>query len=217
MRRTCLFVLAVTAASAQEAPSWPDTYVARLQLLALEQTINADVLASRSATLTLEQWCRDHRLAKDPIIVADVVRDAAKPATPEQRERLQVDSQEVVKYLKVRLRCGDRVLSEADNWYVPSRLTAEMNRLLETTGTPFGKVVQPLQPYRQTSLVRLLWSPLPEGWERGATPLPGPSGSLAIPDALFEHQAVLYTRDHKPFSEVHEIYQRQLLAFPPPR
>ena len=204
-------------ACAQDAPAWPDTYLARVQALALVETINAEVLASRSATLTLEHWCRDHRLAKEPAIVADVVRGEAKAATPEQRERLQVAATDEVKYRKVRLRCGDRVLSEADNWYVPSRLTAEMNRLLETTDAPFGKVVQALEPYRQTSSVRLLWSPLPDGWERGSTPPPATQGSLSIPAALFEHQAVLYTRDHKPFSEVHEVYQRQLLAFPPPR
>ena len=40
--------------------------------------------------------------------------------------------------------------------------------------------------------------------------------ALAIPDALFEHRAVLYTEDRRPFSEVHEVYQRQLLAFPLP-
>jgi len=204
-------------ACAQDAPAWPDTYLGRVEALAVVQTINAEVLASRSATLTLERWCRDHRLAANPAIVADVVRDAAKPATADQRARLQLSPQDEVKYRKVRLRCGDRVLSEADNWYVPSRLTAEMNRLLETTDAPFGKVVQALEPYRQTSLVRLLWLPLPDGWERGSTPPPAGAGALAIPGALFEHQAVLYTRDHKPFSEVHEIYQRQLLAFPPPR
>ena len=32
---------------------------------------------------------------------------------------------EPVAYRHVRLRCGDHVLSEADNWYVPSRLTPE--------------------------------------------------------------------------------------------
>jgi chorismate-pyruvate lyase len=213
-------VLALTvtiAACAQDAPPWPDTYVARLEALALVQTINGEVLASRSATLTLEQWCRDHRLAAAPTIVADVVRDVAKPATPELKQRLQVSPQEDVKYRRVRLRCGSRVLSVADNWYVPGRLTAEMNRLLETTDAPFGKVVQPLQPSRQTSLVRVLGSPLPDGWERASTPTPpATTGTLAIPDALFEHQAILYTWEHKPFSEVHETYQRQLLAFPAP-
>jgi chorismate-pyruvate lyase len=199
-------------AAAQQAPAWPDTFVARLEALALVQTINGQVLASRSATLTLEAWCRDHRLAKDPAIVAAVARGAATPATAEQRERLQVGPETEVKYRRVQLRCGNRVLSEAENWYVPERLTAEMNRALETSGAPFGKVVQPLQPYRQTFAVKVLWSPLPDGWELGPAPR-STGGVLAIPDALFEHRAVLYTAEHKPFSEVHEVYQRELLAF----
>jgi chorismate-pyruvate lyase len=223
LRLTRLLALATTIAAcipayAQDSPAWPDTYVARLQALALLQTLNVQVLAGRSATLTLEGWCRDHRLADDPTIVAELVKGVAKVATVEQRQRLQVTPQDEVKYRSVRLRCGNRVLSEADNWYVPSRLTAEMNRLLETTDMPFGKVVQPLEPYRRTSVVRLLWAPLPDGWERSSIKAPpGTTGALKIPDALFEHRAVLYTREHKPFSEVDEIYQRQLLAFPPPR
>ena len=197
---------------------WPDTYVARLQSLALVQTLNADVLASRSATLTLEAWCRDHQLAEEPTIIADLVRGVAKAPTAEQRQRLQVTPQAEVKYRRVQLRCGTRVFSEADNWYVPDRLTADMNRLLNATGTPFGKVVQPMEPYRQTFAVKLLWSPLPHGWELGSIVVStGTAGVLAIPDALFEHRAVLYTREHKPFSEVDEVYKRQLLAFPPPR
>lgn len=211
-------IAACVASYAQESPAWPDTYVARLQALALVETLNAEVLASRSATLTLEGWCRDHQLAKEPTIVAELVRGVAKAPTAEQRRRLQVTSQAEVKYRRVQLRCGNRVLSEADNWYVPDRSTADMNRLLDTTGTPFGKVVQPLEPYRQTFEVRLLWSPLPDGWERGSIgSSTATAGVLAIPDALFEHRAVLYTREHKPFSEVDEVYRRQLLAFPAPR
>jgi len=211
-------IAACIPARAQESPAWPDTYVARLQALALVETLNAEVLASRSATLTLESWCRDHQLAKDPTIVAELVRGAVKRPTAEQRQRLQVASEAEVKYRRVLLRCGNRVLSEADNWYVPDRLTRDMNRLLDTTVTPFGKVVQPLDPYRQTFAARLLWSPLPDGWERGSIPAATPTaGVLAIPDALFEHRAVLYTREHKPLSEVDEVYRRQLLAFPAPR
>jgi hypothetical protein len=211
-------IAACVPAYAQESPAWPDTYVARLQALALIETLNAEVLASRSATLTLEGWCRDHQLAKEPAIVAELVRGVAKSPTAEQRQRLQVTPQAEVRYRRVLLRCGNRVLSEADNWYVPDRLTADMNRLLDTTGTPFGKVVQPLEPYRETFAVRLLWSPLPDGWERGSSPAStATGGSLSVPDALFEHRAVLYTREHKPISEVDEVYQRQLLAFPAPR
>ena len=63
----------------------------------------------------------------------------------------------------------------------------------------------------------LLW-PVPEGWE--TKPLVAKpedaTTSLAIPDSLFRHRAVLYTWDGKPFSEVDEVYQRALLDIPPP-
>jgi len=47
----------------------------------------------------------------------------------------------------------------------PGRLPEEANLLLETTDTPFGKAVQALKPFRRTIEVRILWSPLPQGWE----------------------------------------------------
>ena len=62
-------------------------------------------------------------------------------------------------------------MSEADNWYVPARLTPEMNAFLDTTDTPFGKAVRPLQPYRKTLEAKLLWS-----------------GHTAIPRDVLEHR-----------------------------
>jgi len=207
---------ALAPVHAQQAPPWPDTFTARLEALAMIQTLNAEILGSRSATVTLENWCRSHKLAQEPRILARPVTGVSKAPTTEQRTRLEVTEQEEVKYRRVELRCGAQVLSEADNWYVPSRLTPEMNRLLETTDTPFGRAVESLEPYRRTFAVNLLWAPLPDDWERAsATTRDGNNGALAIPAALFEHRAVLYTRDHKPFSEVSEVYQRQILAFPP--
>lgn len=50
---------------AEAPPAWPDTFVARLEALALIQTLNAEILASRSATLTLENWCRDQNLLEN--------------------------------------------------------------------------------------------------------------------------------------------------------
>lgn len=64
--------------------------------------------------------------------------------------------------------CGALVLSEADNWYVPGRLTPEMSKLLDTTDLPFGRVVQTLHFQRHTLSSTLLWQPLPEGWEMNA-------------------------------------------------
>ncbi|MDR3439751.1 hypothetical protein [Telmatospirillum sp.] len=210
-------LLICPGAEAANVPDWPDTFLTRVETLALMQSLNAELLGSRSATLTLEKWCRDHRLADPAKVIAVLDRGVDKPVSAEQRQRLQVTENEPVAFRRVRLLCGDRLLSEADNWYVPSRLTPDMNRLLETTDTPFGKAVQALAPTRQTFAVKLLWSPLPEGWELAPPPPEAQSpDTLAIPDGLFEHRAVLYTRDKQPFSEVDEVYQRQLLSFPPP-
>lgn len=202
-----------------DVSAWPDGVVPRLEALALVQTLNAEILASPSATLALEKWCAQHRLAGsgEAKIVARLIRGTPKPATEEQRQRLQVGPDEVLGYRRVQLVCGDRVLSEADNWYVPSRLTPEMNRLLDTTDTPFGKAVQSLQPSRQTYAAKTLWWPLPQGWETQALPAIENGGTLAIPEALFEHRAVVFSRDRLPLSEVHESYKSPLLDFLPPR
>jgi chorismate-pyruvate lyase len=210
-------VIGLLASVRGQEAAWPDTFVSRLEALALIQTLNADLLGSRSATATLEHWCRDHRLAAEPRIAASLVAGADRAPSDEQRQHLEVTASDAVKYRHVQLRCGAKVLSEADNWYVPSRLTSEMNRLLETTDTPFGRAVESLQPFRRTIAVAMLWSPLPDGWEHGAAAGRAPSGgALAIPDALFEHRAILYTRGNTPFAEVREVYQRQVLAFPQP-
>src|SRR5580692_6588946 len=209
-------VIMTASASATEPAPWPDSFAGRLEALALLETLNADLLAHDSATLTIERWCADHRLADPARIVAERVSDAVKPASAEVREALDVKPDEPLGYRRVRLKCGDHVLSEADNWYVPARLTPEMNHALETTDTPFGKAVAALHFRRHTLSADLLWRPLPNGWEMGA---PAPSenaGALTIPDHVLEHRAVLSTPDGEPFSEVVETYTGAVLTLPPP-
>ena len=70
-------------------PPWSDSFVSRVEALALIQTLNAEILASTSATTTLEKWCREHHLAENPQIVAHRTTGAEQPPTKEQRERLQ--------------------------------------------------------------------------------------------------------------------------------
>jgi hypothetical protein len=215
---TALILLLTTAiASAAEPAPWPDSLVGRLEALALLETLNADLLAHDSATLTIERWCADHRLADPARIVAERVSGADKPASAEVREALDVKPDEPLGYRRVRLKCGDHVLSDADNWYVPARLTPEMNHVLETTDTPFGKAVAALHFRRHTLSADLLWRPLPKGWEMRATPAPKEAGALTIPDHVLEHRAVLSTPDGEPFSEVVETYTGEVLAFPPPK
>jgi chorismate-pyruvate lyase len=202
---------------AQTRSAWPDTFLARVEAFALIQTLNANLLAARSATFTLDKWCAEHHLANGTYIRARLLSDVIKPITEEQRRRLQIKSKDPVKFRHVELICGDRVLSEADNWYVPSRLTAEMNRLLETTDISFGRAVADLKPFRQTFATELLWRPLNESWELDAVPADHPGQILTMPPKLFEHRAVLFTLDNKPIAEVHETYTSENLAFPPPQ
>ena len=212
-----LTLLAAPAARAFEAPPrWADDAVTRLAALALLQTLNADLLSNASATLTLDRWCAAHRLAPTPTIVADRVKGQDKPANADNRALLKVDASEKVNYRRVRLRCGDKVLSEADNWYVPAHLTPEMNTTLETTDTAFGRAVKALDFRRTTLAARLLWQPLPKGWEMGAALPPPGAGPLAIPPFVLEHRAVLTKPDGTPFSALVETYTSAILAFPAP-
>jgi hypothetical protein len=201
---------------AEPASQWPDTPLVRLSALAIVETLNGELLSNESATATLDAWCAHHRLAADPRIVADRVWGEDKPVTAEQRARLRVGPEENVRYRRVRLRCGDHVLSEADNWYVPSRLTPDMNRALETSDIAFGRAVGALHFRRERLEARLLWHPLPEGWDMGKVSQPAGSGPLAIPAHVIEHRAILLAGDGTPFSEVVETYTSQILDFPAP-
>jgi ketosteroid isomerase-like protein len=181
-------VVACVSLSAQRSERQP------VEAFAAMQRLNARLLESRSATATLERWCGERRLSDPPRVVAEVI-DSHKAPSRAQLRRLGVTSARDVKYRHVRLRCGAYVLSEADNWYVPARLTPEMNRVLETTRTPFGAAVAALEPSRTTFEMKLLWT----------------DAAAQMPLSLFEHHAILYTRDHQPFSEVAEVYRRDLL------
>ncbi|SEI61073.1 hypothetical protein [Frateuria terrea] len=204
-------LLPVTAAAAQ----WPDTPLARAEALALLQTLNADLLSHPSATLTLERWCGAHRLATTPKVFARRDRKVSKPLPEDLRRALGIEAGTPVRYRRVQLACGDHVLSEADNWYLPAHLTGAMNQALDHGDTPFGKVVAPLRFRRHTLSARLLWSPLPEGWEMHGLPAAG-SQPLVLPHQLLQHRALLEDAQGRPFSALVETYTEQVLAFPPP-
>jgi chorismate-pyruvate lyase len=205
--------------AAQAAP-WADTSATRIEALALLETLNADLLSNDSATLTLDRWCEAHKMATPAKIVAERVHGDDKEPTEEVRKLLAVGSSEPVRYRHVRLHCGEHVLSEADNWYVPARLTADMNKVLDTSDTAFGRAVQELHFHRRTLAAQLLWSPLPVGWEMAAGgKIPaGGRGKLEVPAQVLQHRAVLFLPDGTPFSMVVETYTHEVLNFPqPPR
>lgn len=219
------FLIPLACLAADQRPAsqpWSGDYVTRLEALALLQTLNAELLSADSATLTLDRWCATHKLAEPARIIAERVSAADEPPTPEQRQILAVGPNEPVRFRRVRLKCGDHVLSEAQNWYVPARLTPAMNATLDTTDTAFGRVVKPLDFRRRTLSSKLLWSPLPENWEMRAandnTPLPAqPGAPLDIPRHVLQHRAVLTLPDGTPISQVTETYTADVLAFPDPQ
>src|SRR5258708_27150102 len=180
---------ALADGSTPQTPNWSANFVVRVEALALLETLNSELLSNNSATLTLEHWCDIHHLASPPRIIAVRVSDVGKPVSPEQRQELHVTPTELVRYRRVRLECGTVVLSEADNWYVPSRLTPEMNKLLDTTDTPFGKAVQALHFQRRTLSAQVLWRPLPDGWEMNTA---GTNAAVVpMPATLLEHRGGL--------------------------
>jgi chorismate-pyruvate lyase len=210
------FVPGTAGAQAAAVSRWKDGPVSRLEALALLETLNADLLSHDSATLVLEGWCRDHNLAASSRITAQRVANAHKEITAAQRKLLGIGADEPVRYRRVMLSCGGHVLSEADNWYVPSRLTAEMNHALDTTDVAFGRAVQALHFRRRTLSAALLWSPLPDHWEMAAPSTSAEGGAMSVPDHVLQHHAVLTLPDGTPFSEVVETYTRELLNFPQP-
>ncbi len=93
--------------------------------------------ANDSATAVLQSRC--------PIpITATPVHGADAPPPPEIASLGPNPG-----YRHVRLSCGNSTRSEAHNWYARSLLTPEMNRVLDTTNTPFGKVATPLNFHRE--------------------------------------------------------------------
>lgn len=198
-----LLLLAPPAAAREVA----DTYSNFMVMINQVQRLDADLRSRESATATLQLWCDKNGPGGGAKIVARRVRGADKAAGKAERRALGVFARTRVAYRRVELLCGDKVLSEADNWYVPGRLTAAMNTALEQTQTPFGVVVRPLKFHRRTlSSEQLLGT--------GILAHPKP-GMLVIPHEVLRHRAVLSTPNGRPFSLVVETYTDQVLVAPP--
>ncbi|KPF81850.1 hypothetical protein IP83_12535 [Novosphingobium sp. AAP93] len=150
--------------------------------------------ANDSATAALQQWCATRGIAAPAQIMAESNRKEREEASPAIRAALGVGAEEPLAFRHVRLRCGDTVLSDAKNWYVPARLTPAMNTALETTRTPFGTVVRPLGFHRE----RL------ESLRGRAAECPA--------GTVLSHKAVLRLSDGRGISFVAECYTRGNLA-----
>ncbi len=152
--------------------------------------LEAALAASHSATQLLTEKCAALKLASPPVIQAVRENDVGLKAAPDIRKLLAVTADARIGYRRVKLTCGAHVLSEADNWYVPGRLTAAMNQTLEATKIPFGTVVRPLNFQRKTLKME----------------------ALDEPEHALRVTALLVTGEGAPFSLVIENYSRELVA-----
>ncbi len=203
-------VLAATAIAPDGAAAPASHYVQRLRLQAQLQTLNAELLGRDSATAVLQDLCDRRDPAAPRIQARHVAVEDSDETLAEVRKRLSAASNEPVVHRRVELTCGEAVLSRADNWYLPGRLTPEMNRLLETTRTPFGVAVKPLAFQRRTLSAKLLFTPLPPGWE--AQPASAFDTAVEIPAEVLQHRALLQTPDGRPFSLLVETYSDRVLV-----
>lgn len=145
----------------------------------------AGQLASgRSASVILKAECA--RLAPGQSLRSIALDTASPPQIPYISQRLKVTRLDAFKLRHVSIRCGEIELSNAWNWYVPSRLSAEMNKRLNTSETPFGLAVKNLAFTRRV--------------EHGFAP--------TLPPGMILQQRALLLRghDHMPFAFVLENY-----------
>lgn len=143
-----------------------------------------------SATAALTDWCRAQGIAQGGEIRAIVDRTAFESPDAETRTLLGLAPGDAVGFRHVRLACNGVVLSEAKNWYVPARLSPDMNRVLETSDTPFGRVVASLGFHR----IRI--SEHAGGW-------PG-----CPQDTVLSHRGLLRLADGTAISLVIECYTK---------
>ncbi|GGU45965.1 hypothetical protein [Lentzea flava] len=199
----------------------PDNLVDRaIRLNSAAGNLNIRLLTASSATETLAAWCREHQLASSAVITAHRDSNASAPPTADQRAQLGIGPDEPVNYRRVELRCGDVLMSKAENWYVPSRLTEPMRRQLTdlADNTPFGTVIKPLAPTRRTLGATHLLAVLPPAWEtqsnatvRRYVARHEDALRYKADRPLFRHEAIIIgtttPADGRPVALVHETYQ----------
>ena len=144
--------------------------------------LHRKLLSCSSATAVLEE------VFGGPVVIRRLSCDALALG-PYQRERLRPSQAQPACHRRVMLLAAGRPVSEADLWYVPSRLWPGMEKALRGTEVPFGKVVAPMQPVRETLASRIC----------------AEDESVAL-----EHEAVLRDQEGVPIALVSERYYHLL-------
>lgn len=153
--------------------------------------LQRDLAGRASATSVLQDYC-SRRNPQSPRIHAVLLPTAGAIAPADLRVLLQTTESEPIVVRHVSLRCGETELSNAWNWYLPARLTKDMNDRLATTDVPFGRSVAALR------FTRIPLSSITQGL---------PSGTILRNRAVLRRGA-----DALSFSYVEENYRDTIFA-----
>ena len=126
----------------------PRSSAALLPSRAAILSLHRKLLASASATAVLRE------VFGDPVVITRT-EGQAEPATRAQCAALGVADPDEVVHRRVVLMAAGRAVSDADLWYVPARLWPGMAAKLLTSTVPFGTVVAPMQPRRESVAARV--------------------------------------------------------------
>ena len=159
-------------------------------------SLQAVLAGSDSTTAVLERWCAAQGLGRPGRLVAQRLPGPARPPGRLRLRRLRLRAHESLRYRRVLLRHDGLVLCEAENWYVPERLPMRMNRLLDRSTIPFGRVVAPLRFRRHRLSVQVLRLP----------------GAGVGRQAVLRQEAILTLPGGLPFCEVVETFSGALLV-----
>ena len=148
-----------------------------------------------SATVALGEWCAVRQIASPAqITVSDRRQVSSNDPPAKMRRLLGIETRDRFTMRHVHLDCGGKTLSIAWNWYVPSRLTPEMNAALESSTTPFGKIAAPLR-FRRVAVETVK----------------GPAENCPA-ETISTHLARLVLPDGKPLAYLVECYTAANLA-----
>lgn len=190
----------------------------RMDAILILEELHYELIRSSSATDVLEKWCSKYTISKDTVQIK-VKKVEEKKYFPNVaiKKRLKINDDNELHYRHVKLYCGKYALSEAKNWYVPNRLTPEINYSLANTIIPFGKLIKELSPRRINIEAKFFF----ESQFDNIIKIENESKPLALsnlfneemnmPRCLFRHKALIYSDKGLPISEVHETYLRDLL------
>ena len=147
---------------------------------ATRESLHAALLAADSATAVLESFFGAITVQR---------RDLPPSPNPGLSERLRLAADDMLRHRAVWLLAGGDILSQAELWYVANRLPADRVQKLDTSDTPFGRIMKPLGLKRIVLEARLC--------------APGEDCALA-------HRAMLVEPGGLPVAEVHERYSDTL-------